>query len=290
VSRQRGVALVLVLAVTGVLALLILQVGLTARQQVAQAQQLGNRAEAQLRLHSREAALLYSLLTRERNADPREAAGDNPYTARWNFRGEPFEVDGSTVRIQDMAGLLPMPIPGASTGDFAALLVAIGIDRQRAEQAARALRESFLGSDRVPLQSLEELGVIAGLSSAEIDQLEDVATLYPVTALNPGTASEEVLAVKYTGTALEGVIAVRRQGALDERRLQSLTGDLLDDTMTTFLVGPGFRLDITIDYLGVRLRRQSIWTIRPTNEATPLELWSYRSLDPTADMPPASTP
>jgi len=277
VSRERGVALVLVLAITGVLSLLILQIGLTARQQITQAQRLADRAEAELRLHSREAALLYSILTRQRNADGRDAAGDNPYAAAWNFRGEPFDVDGATIRLQDMSGLFPFPLPGSRAEVFAAPLAAIGIERTRAEQVGRRLAQALALPDGRALQSLEELSVLADLSATEIDQLENVVTLYPGSAVNPGTAPEPVLAVKYAGVALEGVITARREGVLDEGRLQSLTGDLLDDTMTTFLVGPGFRLDITVEYEGVRLRRQSIWTVRPANEAVPLELWSYRS-------------
>jgi hypothetical protein len=283
---QRGVAMVLVLAVTGVLALLMLQIGLTSRQQVAQAQRLVDRVEAELRLHSRESALLYSMLTRERNADPRQAANGNPYAAVWNFRGEPFQVDGATIRVQDMSGLLPIPLPGSPTAEFAALLVTIGVDRLRADQAARSLQQALVTPRRMPLQSLEELAPIVGLSAAEIDRIQGLATPYPTSAVNPGTAPQEVLAVKYAGSALEGATALRRKGMLDERSLERLTGEPLDDMKATFLVGPGFRLDITVDFRGVRLRRQSIWTIRPASETNPLELWSYRAVDPVGEASP----
>lgn len=280
---QHGVAMVLVLAVTGVLALLILQIGLTSRQHVAQAQRLVDRVEAELRLRSRESALLYSMLTRERNADPREAANGNPYAAAWNFRGAPFQVDGATIRLQDMSGLFPVPLPGSPIGEFAALLVTTGVDRTRAEQAARSLQQELVTPRRRPLQSLEELGPIAGLTAAEIDRIQDLATLYPISAVNPGTAPQEVLAVKYAGSTLEGATALRREGLLDERSLEKLTGEPLDDMKATFLVGPGFRLDITVDFRGVRLRRQSIWAVRPASDANPLELWSYRAVDPVGD-------
>lgn len=277
--RQQGVALVLVLAVTGVLALLILQVSLTARQQVAQAQRLVDRAEAGLRLQSREAALLYSMLTRERNAAPAMVAGDNPYAAAWNFRGEPFLIDEALIRLQDMSGLMPMPTPGASALGFAALLVGVGIEQARAEQAARALESALVTPSRSPLQSMAELGPIAGLSTDEIARLEAFATLYPISAINPGTAAEQVLAVKYRGSTLESLLALRRDHTLDDRRFEAITGETLDDIVTTFLIGPGFRVDVSVEVRGVRLRRQSIWTVRPASESNPLELWSYRNLD-----------
>lgn len=282
-KHQRGVALVLVLAVTGIVGLLILQIGLTARQQVTQAQRLVDRAEATMRLHSRESAVLYSLLTRERNwdrrADLQTLVGDNPYAAVWNFRGEPFEIDGASIRLQDMGGLFSMPTPDSSPREFATLLVALGIEQTRAEQVSRALQQSLQVPPKFPLQSVKELGAIGGLAPEEIERLEQVATVYPVAAVNPGTAPLPVLAVKYTGGVLEGLVAVRREGLLDESRLASLIGENIDETTTNFVKGPGFRLDITIEFRGVRLRRESVWTIRPADPSNPLQLWSYRGLD-----------
>jgi type II secretory pathway component PulK len=278
-NEQRGVALVLVLAVTGVLALLILQIGLTSRQQVAQAQALVDRAEATLRLHSRESALLYSMLTRERNADPQLIAGDNPYAAKWNFRGDRFDVDGASIRLQDLGGLFPIPLPESPPREFAALLIGLGVDPARAETTSRSLQEAISTPRRSPLQSITELAVVGELSVEEIERVRDVATLYPVATLNPATAPEAVLAVKYTGLALEGLVAARRESSLDEGRVRAIIGENWDDMMTTFLVGPGFRLDIAVEFRGVRLRRESVWTVRPSNEAAPLDLWSYRNLD-----------
>jgi len=287
VSRDRGVALVLVLAITGVLSLLILQIGLSARQQVAQAQSLLDRSEAALRLHSREAALLYSLLTRAKSttvqSDPAALAGDNPYAGVWNFRGDPFEIDGAVVRLQDMSGLLPTPTGNSISRDFrdfAALLVALGTDEGQAEQASRALQQSLSTTPASSLQSFKELPLITGLSIDVAERLEGYMTLYPTGVINPGTAPLPVLAVKYGGSVLEGLMALRSEGSLDSGRLVAITGESIDDMTTTFDVGPGYRLDLTVAFRGVRLRRESVWTVRPANQANPLELWSYRDRDP----------
>jgi hypothetical protein len=127
---------------------------------------------------------------------------------------------------------------------------------------------------------LKELPLLTGLSTNITDRLDDVATLYPIGVLNPGTAPPTVLAVKYGGAALEGLLVLRREGLLDAGRLVALTGENIDDMTTTFEVGPGYRLDITVNFRGVLLRRQSIWTVRPANQATPLELWSYKDREP----------
>lgn len=118
----RGVALVLVLAVTGVLALLIVQIGLNQRSHVAQAQRLLDRSEASLKLYSVENAVLYSMLTRERNANPVDIAGDNPFAKSWNFSGAPFEVGGNTIRLQDLGGLFALPLPGNQPKSFGSCL------------------------------------------------------------------------------------------------------------------------------------------------------------------------
>ena len=277
---QKGVALVLTLAVTGVLALLAAQIALTARSHVSQAQALMDRAEADLRLRSRETALLYSMLTREVNKTTRDDAETNPYVAAWNFRGDPFEVDDALIRLQDAGGLFPMPLPDGQYQEFAALLVAIGLETRRAENAARALQQTMLAPRRMPLQSIQELAVIGGLSEAEINRLEEVATLYPGATLNPDTAPAAVLAVKYQGVALEGLLAARSAGTIEGNRIYELTGQTPDDLMTNFLVGPGFRVDITVNFRGIRLRRQSLWSVRPRSTVAPLELWSYRDIDP----------
>lgn len=277
----------LVLAITGVLSLLILQIGLSARQQVAQAQSLLDRSEAELRLHSREAALLYSLLTRVKSSaaqgDRVSLVGENPYAAAWNFRGDSFEIDGAVVRLQDMNGLLPAPTANSVDRDFryfAALLEALGTDSSQADQAARALQQSLSTTPRSSLQSFKELPLITGLSINVTERLEEGMTLYPTGMFNPGTAPPPVLAVKYGSSLLESLISTRDQGLLDPGRLEAITGESIDDMSTTFDVGPGYRLDITVAFRGIRLRRESVWTVRPASQVSPLELWSYRDREP----------
>ena len=121
--RERGIALIQVLLVAGIIGLLMLQIGLTAREQVAHAQALADRSELQLAAQSREAALTYTLLT-----EPLVRVPDskNPYAAAWNFHGEPFTVDGVTFTIQDESG--KMQVPWLDSRDFEALLLDLGVE------------------------------------------------------------------------------------------------------------------------------------------------------------------
>ena len=132
--REQGIALIQVLLVTGIIALLMLQMGLTAREQVARAQALADRAEVQLAAQSRESALLYTLLTEQLVRVP---DSENPYVAAWNFHGEPFTVDGIT--FSDPGRI------GAHAGALAAL-AGLRIDAAQPGSGARSSEGSSAGN------------------------------------------------------------------------------------------------------------------------------------------------
>jgi type II secretory pathway component PulK len=161
-KHQRGTALILVLMLSVILGLLMLQMGLTAREQVTHAQLLDDRAEADLRAQSREAAMEYTLLTEPwvrpavasrvstttdntaANTNANTTAGDNstvidsPYAAEWNFYGKPFTVDTVTFQLQDVSGLVTVPTAGGER--FVNLLNVLGLEPT---QAARLRDELF---------------------------------------------------------------------------------------------------------------------------------------------------
>jgi general secretion pathway protein K len=284
--RQRGIALILVLMVTGILGLLMLQVGLTAREQVARAQRLSDRVDADLRAHSREVALQYTLLTRPWLTPPgRERAGDNPYAAAWNFRGVPFQVDGVTFEIQDLSGLQPLPPPGVAPRAFVALLEQLGVEPSRAARLGdglvaaqgvdpRDLRlpESARGpAAAFPLQSLAELRRLTDMDEALYARLAPLVTLFPTPGFNPLTAPPEVLATRFGGSQLEGVLELREQDALTETRLFALTGTQADEFTTTY-PGPALRIRASFEHAGIGIRRETTVLLRPW-DAEPFALW-----------------
>jgi type II secretory pathway component PulK len=296
-KHQRGAALILVLMITFILGLLMLQMSLTAREQVARAQLLADRAEAELRAESREVALAFTLLTQPW-AGP--AADDNPYAAAWNFRGQPFTVDGITYRMQDVCGLLVVPLDDAN--GFVNLLVALGVERPRATRLGEellALQRAPTGLPRpgehappsavdpdtaagsrvwqgFPVQSLEELRELKDMDDALFARLEPLLTLYQTIGFNPLTAPPELLAAHLPASQLQGVLDMRTVGTLSDLSFTDLTGITPDDT-TTFYPGPAFRIELTLEYRGMTVRRNTTVIVRPyVSDA--FAIWSRRDL------------
>ena len=280
--RQQGVALVMVLLVTAIIILLVMQLSLTAAEQVRSAQALQDRSEAALYLHSREAALLYTLLT-----EPLVPASEtaNPYASNWNFHGEPFEIDGLEVRMQDQSGLMRFPSTGVS--EFRKLLAELGLGPARARSLSESLAQ-WIGVQRPggsrsnggmmrggtggPVQYFAELRALGGVDEELYERLAQLMTLYPTPGFNPLTAPAELLRLRMPESALAAVLDARRSGTLDENRLYSITGIAANETVLTS-AGPGIGIQFKGEHLGVVLRRSVVARIDPYDEE-PLGYWS----------------
>ena len=280
--RQRGVALVLVLLVTAINILLVMQLSLTASEQVRSAQALQDRSEAALYLHSREAALLYTLLTEPLVP---AAATDNPYAAKWNFHGEPFEIDGLEVTLQDQSGLMRFPSTGV--WEFRNLLAELGLGPARARSLSDSLAHwigvrtpdgnrsnggMMRGGTGGPVQYFAELRALGGVDEELYGRLAQLMTLYPTPGFNPLTAPATLLRLRMPESALAAVLDARRSGALDENRLYGIAGIAADETVLVS-AGPGIAIQLRGEHLGVVLRRHVIARIDPYDEE-PLGYWS----------------
>jgi len=280
--RQRGVALVQVLLVTAIIILLVMQLSLTAAEQVRRAQALQDRSEAALYLHSREVALFYTLLTESLLPSP---GSGNPYAASWNFHGEPFVADGLEITLQDQSGLMPFPVLHVT--DFEQLLTVLGLGPTRAREMAERLAHwigiSLPGGGRPgdammragtadPVQYFSELRLLAGMDEPLYGKLAELMTLYPTPGFNPLTAPAPLLRMWMPESTLRAVLAARRKGALDQNRLWQLARIGADDVVLPF-TGPGIGIRITGEYRGVTLRRHLIVGVEPY-EVQPLAQWS----------------
>lgn len=272
----------MVLLVTAIIILLVMQLSLTASEQVRSAQALQDRSEAALYLHSREAALLYTLLT-----EPLFPASEtaNPYAANWNFHGEPFEIDGLEVRMQDQSGLMRFPSTGVS--EFRKLLAELGLGPARARSLSESLAQ-WIGVQRPggsrsnggmmrggtggPVQYFAELRALGGVDDELYERLAQLMTLYPTPGFNPLTAPAELLRLRMPESALAAVLDARRGGTLDENRLWSIAGVAADETVLPS-TGPGVGIQLKGEYLGVVLRRSVVARIDPYDEE-PLGYWS----------------
>jgi general secretion pathway protein K len=292
--RERGIALIQVLLVTGIIGLLMLQMGLTARDQVARAQALTDRAELQLAAQSREAALVFSLLTEPMARVPES---DNPYAAAWNFQGEPFEVDGIRFRIQDESGR--MRLPDQPDDAFEQLLIALDVEPTRARRlaldlmaaqgTAAALRE--LGQDgevpatgpaaRFPFQDLGQLETLPGMDRELYRRLKPLLTLYPTPGFNPTTAPPALLRAQMTKSQATGVADAREGDSLNDLALWKLTGFQADET-TVLAPGPALEVSLEMNRGEARLARTTTFVVRPYG-AEPLATWQRSRTDEQVD-------
>lgn len=281
-GRQRGVALVQVLLVTTIIILLVMQLSLTAAEQVRRAQALKDRSEAQLYLHSREVALLYTLLTEPLIASP---ASSNPYAASWNFHGEPFAVDGLKFTVQDQSGLMRFPTSGVA--DFERLLPVLGLGTAEARNLAEYLRHwlgitlpggmrpgdaMIRGAAGGPVQYFGELKFLTGMDEQLYRQLAELMTLYPTPGFNPLTAPVPLLRMRMSESVLGPMLEARRNGELDRDGLWQIARIGTDETTSPF-VGPGIGVQIVGEFRGVTLRRHVVVGVEPY-ELQPLMPWS----------------
>ncbi len=280
--RQRGIALVQVLLVTAIIMLLVMQLSLTASDQVKRAQALLDRSEASLYLHSREVAMLYTLLT-EPLLPGQETS--NPYAASWNFHGEPFVVDGLEFRIQDQSGLMRFPISGVS--DFEKLLTTLGRGSREARDIAGRLADwmgiaqpggsqaddaMMRGATGDPVQYFGELRFLPGMDEQLYRQLAGLMTLYPTPGFNPLTAPAPLLRMRMPESTLGAIIESRRKGELDQDSLWQIARIGMDET-TMLFPGPGVGVHIAGEYRGVTLQQYVVVGVEPY-ERQPLALWS----------------
>jgi type II secretory pathway component PulK len=283
-SRERGIALIQVLLIAGIIGLLMMQLGLTAREQVARATRLDDRATLELAALSRETALIYTLLTEPWVVNPDSA---NPYAAAWNFSGRPFTVDEITFTLQDESGRLRVPLYGAA--EFADVVAGLGVDRDRARRLGAQLMDlqgasaslAALGSDPgngspepgrgYPLQDLAELKLLPDMSEDLYLRLRPLLTLYPTPGFNPMTAPPELLRAQLSDSQLRGLADARDAGEVDMLALMKITG-VQPDEMTVFSAGPALELGLRIERGDSRVERRSTIIVRPY-QSVPVAIW-----------------
>lgn len=284
--RQQGVALVQVLLVTTIIILLVAQLSLTAAEQVKRAQQLQDRSEAALYLHSREAALFYTLLTE--SLIP-ASGSTNAYAANWNFHGEAFVVDGLEITLQDQSGLRRFPV--LDVLEFEQLLTALGHGPTLARDIARQLANwigvrtpgggrpddaMMRGGSGDPVQYFGELRLLPGMDEQLYERLAELMTLYPTPGFNPLTAPEPLLRMWMPESTLQAVLEARRKGELDRDSLWRMARIGADEIVMLY-TGPGVGIRIAGEYRGVALRRNLVVGVEPYL-AEPLALWSRERL------------
>lgn len=260
----RGVALVLVLMIVGVLAVLMTAISLSVKSQVGRAQAVLARAEAILQTRSAESELAHLMLTRDlvTGEGPEGAARAVP---AWNFIGQPYDFLGAEVRIQDVGGLFVSPQRARDAADFALLFEQLlGMARPEAERLARLIEQKMQAPDWIAVQSFRDQDFGELLSPAEQKQLDDYVTLSPGVRFNPLTVPDVLLPVWFAGSELEAIRALRDQNGLDAASYEEIMGPV--DEFTVTYPGPQFRVALAATREGVTVARQATWWVDPYGE------------------------
>ena len=272
--KQRGVVLLVVLSILATIGLLLLQVSLTARDEVAKAQILVDRAEASLRVRTEESRLQLALLTHPwLGPDP---SSDDPRVQRWNFEGAPFDVGDTRFEVQDVGGLFVVPQPGYNSGLawMPELFDRLGVEQGVARRAIDEFARRIGPQGAAPIQDVGELAGYGGLSRGDVERLRAVSTLYPVQRFNPVTAPPPVLASLYKGSNREAILALRTRRELNPSSFARVVGDV-DTDLTAFFPGPAFRIVVRVRRGEVEVARESVVVLDPYADQ-PVERWSTR--------------
>ena len=224
---SRGVAMIVALIFTGMIGLLVLQIGLFSRGHVSKTQLLMDRASALVAMHDCESETLFVLLT--------ESWSDI------NFQGATRTCPGALARVQDINGLMPLPQPGSRTDEFVALLRGVGISESAVSGVTAQIERAVRTDDRLPLQSLMQLHA---LSNADIDLLHPLTTVHPISGFNPLTAPDAVLGAMHSGAIREALLQARRRGELDRDFYLRVTQATVDD-LFSFSVGPSVLIQLS---------------------------------------------
>jgi hypothetical protein len=245
---SRGVAMIVALIFTGMVGLLVLQIGLVARGQVSKSQLLMDRASALVAMHDCESETLFTLLTQS--------------WVDMNFQGQVRACPGASARLQDVNGLVPLPQPGGRTDEFVALLGEVGVSSVAINGVRAQIERAVRTDDRLPLQSLMQLHA---LTKEDVDLLYPLTTVHPISGFNPLTASDAVLGAMHTGATREALLQARRRGELDRDFYLRVTQATVDD-LFNFSVGPSVLIHLSANVGESRVAKSVTVTLQPRDK------------------------
>lgn len=282
-NKNHGVALIQALLLSTVLSIIVMSFARYAQSSNVMAMAVLSRTEAMLQLETVLSRIELMLLT-----------GQQPGNLQGviNRHSQPFFVGPIEVKVQDLAGLVNLPITKSTS--FGNLLKHYGLSEREAfalEQAvedwqdkdnrpgpAGAEQSSYPKAVTVrnaPVQTLAELAFIKGMTPQLYQQLLPNLSLYPSSHFNPLTASPAILQTLINNPAVVNkVLAQRMSQQLSEQELFRLTGLEIGDTIAP-VYGDASRLSLTYRAANVQLVIEKELVVKPY-EPAPLRLWSIK--------------
>ncbi len=278
-SRINGIALVQVLLITAMLTVFVIFITLTARGQVNYAIQLDARMQALIEVRDSEAWVLYHLLNKRPLMASQQTTLDK--SDLWYY-DQPYSNGDSTVRIQDLSGLLYLRT--TEEGDtLSKLLVSQGIgtvaaarivdamldwqdrDDDRRPNGAEA-RAYSIGPRNLSMSFIDEIRWISGFSPAALDIIMRNTTALPVAGFNPILATEDILLALFPDRAAE-LIQLRRENRLSVSLFRDLTQQQQTETQR-FFPSNRYRIRIQSEYGETRLSKSLVVEVNSYNTGT----------------------
>ncbi|MBU2891943.1 general secretion pathway protein GspK [Colwellia sp. D2M02] len=285
--RNKGIALIQVLIITMVLTILGLFITQSIRGQVNTALKIQTNVDLGLKIETAEAILIQELLTNIRYADK---DSENALVKRWNFYGEPFQLnDYVMVKMQDLNGLLSFNVMSHSLA--ASLLAELGVEDHPARTFLDSLKDwidkddlkyingaeknyyrrmNLVGPRDGQLQTFNE---VLSIKMGDILPLETWALYFTeqlTTSFNPLNAPPLILkALLQDQSRTDDIIAMRNSKELSPLRFTQMTG-IDNDEYFNFATGRKIKVELLAESGNIHLKKQFVVEVKPYDPKRPV--------------------
>ncbi|GHF80863.1 type II secretion system protein GspK [Thalassotalea marina] len=234
---EKGIALIQVLVIVGILSTLALYLSTTARSQIHISQWASDRTDALIHLHSAESELLFNLLTKKKEKNFSE---ENLIVRDWNFHAEPFRIgDNVQVKMQDQSALINAHFPNIELMNK--LLTFHGASPSEAQQIVSTLLD-WQDLDNIPrpngreasnenlairngaLPDLSDIYLLPQVKPEYQELLVRNSTLLGRGIFNPMNSPQELLYALAPKSVVQQIVQLRKENRLSAKTFSGLTG------------------------------------------------------------------
>lgn len=268
-KKQSGVALIQVLLITAIITVMALRLSYNAKNQVNIAATFEQRAQAQLKLSSAQADVLFTMLTRNTEHE-RTQQNASQVPPHWNYYGKPFNLEsGVTVKINDHRGLIPQRIPSSPLWDGFFMPQEVNEEQQKLildglnawQYQDRILANSGILAPKetektiiYPKRRIQLPQEISFVFPAELHKkLQGLTSHYATNMFNPLNAPDQILLTFFDPALAQLIIEQRENNDLDVKMVRAAVGNDFAEETITFATGQSLRLIVSVEYEQVML-------------------------------------
>lgn len=232
-NKQSGIAMVMMLFISAILALLTINFIHQSNHQIKIAQRLKNKTQAFTNVQNAKAQILFNLLSKP--TIELEQQG-------WNFYSKPFEIENTMIQIQDLRGVFGL-YGFISQVKFVKLLEQCRVNDKKLSNIANLVLSKHFDQE-LPVDKLQRLEHLLGEQSDKTHScLQRNITRHGVGSFNPSVAPIETLIARMGEDDAQKFILARSQGRESINQLFSeIISDDIEVNSYSTLAGPYFRV------------------------------------------------